>query len=41
VATQLFHQGFVAVNDAVAAFDLGFGGITFSTLTDDVESRGL
>jgi hypothetical protein len=41
VAAQLFHQRFVAVNDAIAAFDLGFGGVTFSTLTDDLESRGL
>jgi hypothetical protein len=38
VTSQLFEQFFIAVNDAVAAFDLRFGGEALPPLAHDLKS---
>jgi hypothetical protein len=40
VATELFAQFDVAVNEPPAALDVGFRGIRLPPLTRDAESRG-
>jgi hypothetical protein len=40
VAAEFFEQRLVAVDDAVAALDPGFGRETLAALTRDFESKG-